>query len=195
VTPTAPADEAPETPTIAAATLDALAARAASGRLQRAGRAGLEAVPHTDPAYVRSRALLVMDAQQAGDHGAEGAYLDQLMAVPESGYDPVFLAQHARWLVNDGQYAAGLDAANTAEQHWARIPSDILQPTRAQILRTRAAAAQGVFYESGGDLPRLDAAISAWQRYATYVARLSADDGREATAVVARLEDTRARLQ
>ncbi len=173
-----------------------LSRAAERGQLARADRLRLEGVDRGAADYSRSRALLVMDAQRRDDAKAEGRYLQELMIVPENRYNPVFLSDLARWQVNEGRYDAARSSAREAEQQWARIPSAIMFAKKAEIYRAQAAAAQGLFNESGGDVARLDEAIDAWRRYEAHVAARSRDDlAVTARDAVASLEDIRERLK
>jgi hypothetical protein len=192
-----PADPAPDTGAPPAPLdLDALAAAAAGGRVDDADAARLGALPPGDPEHIRALTILLIDARARGDDGAARAHLDTLFAQPEVHYNPVLLVERSRYAVNGGDYRRGFDAARTAEQHWARLPSSLVFSKTAEIYELQAAAAQGLFYRSGGDPALLDAASTAWKRYRDHVqSRDRTDLVAKADDQLARLDDIRRRIQ
>lgn len=169
---------------------------AKKGKLDAVGISELEAVDLSDPQYTRSRALLLMNAQRKGDSKAQRRYLDQLMAVPENQYNPVYLTDLARWYVNSGDYDRALEKASLAERHWARLPSELVFTKKAEIYEIQAAAWQGRFYTSDGDAELLDNAIRHWERYKAHVASRSRQDLlQRADAQIAKLHDIQERLK
>ncbi len=171
-------------------------ARAADdGRLSSSDVMSLEMVGLDDPAYTRSRALLLMNAQRNGDDSAAKRYLDQLMLLPENQYNPVYLSDLGRYLVNHKQYSAALQKADLAERYWARLPSELVFSKKAEIYETQAAAWQGRFYQSEDDMELLEQAIRHWQKYRDHVQTKSRSDlARRADTELAKLEDIRTRL-
>jgi tetratricopeptide (TPR) repeat protein len=156
--------------------LDRFAANARSGRLSSSDISTLEAISVQEPAYTRSRALLLMNSQAKGDDRASGRYLDQLMLVPENQYNPVYLADQARIYVNAGQYEQALKKAELAERYWARLPSELVFSKKAEIYEIQAKAWQGRFYKSPDQLVYLDNAIRAWEKYQQLVAAKGRSD-------------------
>ena len=176
--------------------LDKYAGTSASGKLTASDILALETVEATDPSYTRARALLLMDAERKKNAPATRQYLDQIMAVPENRYNPIYLTENARYYVNQGQYELALRDARKAEQYWARLPSDLVFAKKAEIYEIQAAAAQGLFYRSGDDVQLLEQAITGWERYRDHVAtRGRTDLSARADKELAKLEDFRARLQ
>ncbi|RME25553.1 MAG: hypothetical protein D6798_08675 [Deltaproteobacteria bacterium] len=177
------------------ADIEQYADAANAGRLTRSDVMALEMVGLDDPAYTRSRALLLMNAQRKGDDAAIKRYLDQLMMLPENQYNPIYLSELGRYLVNHKQYDAALEKANLAERYWARLPPELVFSKKAEIYETQAAAWQGRFYQSEDDLELLEQAIRHWQKYRDHVQSKSRSDlARRADAELAKLEDIRTRL-
>ncbi|MCB9762921.1 MAG: protein kinase [Alphaproteobacteria bacterium] len=175
--------------------LDALAARALAGRLGSDGVAELESIAPSDPDYTRSRSLLLTDAEQRGDTSAVRGYLNQLMVLPENRYNAVYLSKEAVLMVNEKRYADALERANTAERYWARIPSDLVWSTKADIYEVQASSYQGLFYASGDDIELLEQAIRGWERYKTHAQGRDASRVARADSQIAKLEDIRRRLE
>ena len=168
--------------------LDGFVAAARAGKLDREDVSTLTAVDTTDPQYTRSRALLLVDAQKRADDAAVKKYLDQLMVLPENQYNPVFLADLARWHANHGEYERALEKADKAERYSARLPSELVFSKTAEIYEIQAAATQGRFYRSKDDLELLDRAVAAWEKYREHVAT------RERSDLVKRADDELAKL-
>jgi hypothetical protein len=169
---------------------------ARKGKLDSDAVTRLSAVTTTDPQYTRSRALLLVDAQKRKDDTAVRKYLDQLMVLPENQYNPVFLADLARWHANHGDYARAIETADKAERYWARLPSELVFSKKAEIYEIQAAATQGRFYKSKDDLELLERASSAWQKYRGHVAtRDRTDLVKRADDELAKLADIKERLQ
>ena len=145
---------------------------------------------------MRAHTILLMDARARGDDRAARALLDEIFVQPEAHYNPVLLVERARYDVNGGDYRSGMDAARTAEQHWARLPSALVFTKTAEIYELQAAAAQGLFYRTPGDAALLDSASAAWRRYREHVqTRERADLVARADNQLARLADIRRRTQ
>ena len=96
------------------------------------------------PTYTRARTILALDAARRGDVASAENYIEQTMALPENRYNPLLLSQLALHQVNRQRYASALNNANKAEQHWARLPPDVLFERKAIIYEVQAAATQGV---------------------------------------------------
>lgn len=176
--------------------LDSFVRDARAGRLSSTDVASLESTGATDPQYTRSRALLMMNAQKKGDDAAAHRYLDQAMTLPENQYNPVFLADYARWHVNRGEYDRALDRAEKAERYWARLPSELVFSKKAEIYEIEAAAWQGKFYKSGEDLELLENAVRGWEKVRAHAATKDRSDlVQRADTELAKLNDIRARLQ
>ncbi len=90
----------------------------------------LEMVDIDDESYSRSRSLLLMNAEESADTAATSRYLDQIMALPENRYNPVFLSKKARYQVNTRDYSGALKTAELAERYWGRIPSALVFDTK-----------------------------------------------------------------
>jgi hypothetical protein len=176
--------------------LDQYANAARAGRLGSGDVSVLEAVGLSDTNYTRSRALLLMNAQQKNDDAGSKRYLDQLMALPENQYNPVFLTDQARWYVNHGNYADALAKAQLAERYWARLPSDLVFSQKAEMYEIEAASWQGRFYQDSSHLDYLDNAIRAWQRYQEHVASSNRTDlQKKAGDALANLESIREKVK
>ena len=105
-------------------------AAAEDGQLSRNDIYDLEAIGTDDDSYTQARALLLMNAEKARSARDVKKYLDQLFMLDENRYSPVFLSKRARWFANNGKYDRALADAQKAEQHWARIPPDLVFPTK-----------------------------------------------------------------
>jgi serine/threonine protein kinase len=166
------------------------------GKLSATDVSVLEMTDSADPQYSRSRALLLMNAERRSDDKATRRYLDQLMTVPENQYNPVYLADDARWRVNHGDYDRALERASLAERYWARLPSELVFSKKAEIYEVKAAAWQGKFYKSEQDTEMLNAALRSWEKYREHVASRSRTDlQKRADAEIAKLQDIKERLQ
>lgn len=178
------------------AALDGYSSTAKAGKLTSADVAALEQTAQSDPNYTRSRAILLMNAQKKNDDPGQKRYLDQLMALPENQYNPIYLADYARWSVNHGEFSQALDRAQRAERYWGRLPSELVFSKKAEIYEVEAAAWQGKFYKSGEDLELLDNAVRGWERYKVHVATKSRSDlEKRADTELAKLNAIRERLQ
>lgn len=156
----------------------------------------LELVALSDPDYTRARSLLVMHYRKKGDEDATKRYLDQIMALPENQYNPIYLSDLARHHVNKKQYTQAIDQANLAERHWGRLPPELVFSKKAEIYEAQASAWQGRFYASRNDLELLDQAVRHWQKFRDHVQGRSRPDlVQRADAELAKLEDIRKRLQ
>ncbi len=185
-----------DTGTPQAINLDGYASDARKGRLSPSDVMNLEMVDSGDPSYTRSRALLLMNAEQAEDTKAVKRYLDQLMVLPENRYNSVYLSKQAVWYANRGRYNEALDAAKQAERYWARIPSELVFGTKADIYETKAAAYQGLFYASEDDLDLLDQAVAGWETYKRHMnSKGSSAEAERAQSQIDKLEDIRRRLE
>ncbi len=179
------------------ATLASYATRASSGGLTAADRAALEGVARTDASYSRSLTLLYQDAKARNDAASRKVYLDRLMAVPESQYKPELLVEQAQMAFARQDYDGALRYAARAEQHWARLPTDLVFSRKAMIYEIQGAAWTARFNKSeGADATALESAIAAWEKYRTHVASQPAQ-GLEPKAEqqLARLYDAQKRLQ
>jgi len=176
--------------------LDQYVEDARRGKLAGDAVSTLEGLDLADPQYTRARAVLLMNAQKKGDDAGTKRYLDQLMRLPENTYSPVYLTDYARWYVNHGEYEKAIDRASTAERYWARLPPELVFSKKAEMYEIQAAAWQGKFYKSSGDLELLEKSISEWERYKRHVATRSRTDLAErADTQIAKLNDIRARLE
>ncbi|MCP4810424.1 MAG: protein kinase [Proteobacteria bacterium] len=179
-----------------ATNLDSYVSDAKSGDLSSMDVGLLEMVEDTDPSYTRSRALLLMNAEQKGDTRQQKAYLSELMILPENRYNSVYLSKQATLAVNGGSYQTALDKAKQAERYWARIPSDLVFSTKADIYAAQAAAYQGLFYKDGEDMELLDDAIRGWEKYQRHVlTKGDSSRANTASAQIEKLEDIRQRLE
>ena len=169
---------------------------ARAGRLTPSDVMNLEMVDTSDPSYTRSRALLLMNAEQAGDTRSTSRYLDQLMVLPENQYNPVFLSKRAQYDANRGSYRTALDTSVLAERYWARIPPELIFETKAEIYETQAGALQGLFYANQDSMDLLEQAIAGWEKYQRHVEKQGRTDlSSRAEKKLATLRDVQARLQ
>ena len=137
-----------------------------------------------------------MNAQRKNDDGAVKRYLDDLMAVPENRYSPVYLTDQARWLANHKEFTKAIEQAQLAERYWARLPPELVFTKKAEIYEIEAAAWQGQFYQSGTDVELLDRAIRNWERYRDHVATRSRSDlEKRADEQIAKLNGIREKIQ
>ncbi len=179
--------------------IDRAARTAASSGLDATTRRALEAVAIDDPEYTRSRVVLSVDAARRGDTSSAERYLEQTMALPENRYNPVLLSQIALYQVNRSRYAAALNNANKAEQHWARIPSAEMFERKAAIFEVQAAATQGLLYEAEDDRQQLELvndALRRWTRFREHATSgSSADRVARADTQIEKLNSIRERLE
>jgi hypothetical protein len=178
------------------ALLDRYAAAAANGGLSSSDIMVMEMVQPEDSAYTRSRLLLVMNSRSKGDPAAVKRYLDELSLRPENQYNPVVLAEYARYYVNKQDYQRALDKAVLAERHWARLPPELVFTKKAEIYEVEAAAYQGLFYRSEDNLELLDKSIRQWKKYREHVLTESRTDLQtRADREIEKLENIKERLQ
>ena len=150
---------------------DDYSARAQQGRLTPSDRIALEgAQPRDEDAFTRSRALLLMNAQQTRDHRATRLYLDQLFLIPANKYNPLYLTAEAVLHVDQSRFEAALISASKAEKHWESIPSDLMVLKLAEIYETKAQSHLGLYYQSE-DINDLDRAERAWKRFREHALR------------------------
>jgi tetratricopeptide (TPR) repeat protein len=174
--------------------LDRFHSSAAEGRLTSSQILELETLDRADPGYTRSRALLFLNAQRRGNARSANRYLDEIMALPENQYNPVWLTAVARQHVNDQRYQMALDRAKEAERYWQRIPSEIMFAKKAEIFEIQAASYQGLFYNSE-DVELLDKAVRHWEKYGEHVNNRGRSDlARKAYDEVEKLQGIRGRL-
>ena len=155
----------------------------------------LETIGTDDDSYTQSRALLLMNAEQGRKARDVKKYLDQLFILDENRYNPVFLSKRARWFANNGKYDRALADAQKAEQHWARIPPNLVFPTKTEIFEVQASSLQGLFYKSEDDVDLLDKAIRGWKKYKRHVDSRRSDLGDHAEAQIRKLDYARSRLR
>ncbi|MEZ4238144.1 MAG: protein kinase [Myxococcota bacterium] len=137
-----------------------------AGHLSPAAKSTLSEVPAADPAYTRARTLLYLDAKVRGARAERDGHLMAMMALPENKYNPVLLVESAQVAIEKEDWLGALKDAQTAEQHWARLPSDLVFSRKAMIYEIQAVAQTGLFYSSNGDnKDRLYQAIRNWERY------------------------------
>lgn len=173
-TPTKPAPVVPETPPAPTSSLiDAMpqvATRAERGGLDPVERTTLEALPSGHPEYTRANALLYQDAKARGAVGSREKYLQRILTRPENKYRPEYLVEAAELDLRARRWQPALDAARTAERHWARMPSELIFAKKALIYEIQAAAHTGIFFDSEGkSTEALSAAIQGWTRYREHV--------------------------
>lgn len=179
-----------------ATNVEMYASDARGGRLGSSDIMRLELVELEDPSYTRSRTLLLMNAEANDDTRAASRYLDELFELPENTYNSVFLSKKANIAVNAGRYQTALDSAKKAERYWGRIPPELVFATKADIYEVQAASYQGLFYADPEDLEMLEAAILGWEKYKRHVlTKGQAGNAEKADQQIAKLEDTRRRLQ
>ena len=182
--------------TLPAVNLDALASDARAGRLRAEDADTLASVQASDPNYTRAQTLLLSNALKKADGAATERALKALLALPENNYNPQILAADALYQINRGQYDRALARAETAERYWSRLPPGQSFATRTQIYEVEAAAWQGKFYNSDGDLTALENAIRGWEKYRDHVATESRTDLQKgAEAQIAKLQDIKERVQ
>ncbi|MBO84795.1 MAG: hypothetical protein CL927_05505, partial [Deltaproteobacteria bacterium] len=159
--------------------LDQATRTASTGRLDPSTRRSLEALAIDNPDYTRARTLLAVDAAQRGDAASAERYLEQTMSLPENRYNPVLLSQLALHQVNRQRYASALNNANRAEQHWARLPSNVMFERKAIIYEVQAAATQGLLYEADSDQQQkelVNDALRRWTRFREHATSGSSTD-------------------
>jgi hypothetical protein len=179
--------------------LDRAARRASGGGLEPSTRRSLESVGTDNPTFTRARTILAVDAARRGDARSAENYIEQTMALPENRYNPVLLSQLALHQVNRQRYRTALTNANKAEQHWARLPSDVMFERKAVIYEVQAAATQGLLYEANEDRVQLELANDALRRWARLrehaTAGSSFDRVARADRQIEKLNSIRARLE
>jgi hypothetical protein len=176
--------------------LERYSAQAATGSLSSSDIMVIEMVQPEDSAFTRSRLMLVMNAKAKSDAAAVKRYLDELSLRPENQYNPVVLAEYARYYVNKRDYQRALDKAVLAERHWARLPPELVFAKKAEIYEVEAASYQGLFYKSEDNLDLLEKSIRHWQKYRQHVLTESRTDLQSrADREIEKLENIRERLQ
>jgi serine/threonine protein kinase len=176
--------------------LGALAAAAFAGQLDDGASAGLAAVVASDPRFTRARVLLYQDAKARGDHAARTRWMDELMQMEENRWRPELLVEQAALEMADRDWRSALELANRAEQHWSRLPRELVFTRKAMIHEIQAGASYALY--AAGDPPDeawLDGAVDAWTRYRTHASGAGRDDLRaRADAKLAQLQDVRRRM-
>ncbi len=176
--------------------LDRYSSSAVIGSLTNSDIMVIEMVQPEDPAYTRSRMMLVMNAKAKGDTSALKRALDDLAREPENQYNPVVLSEYARYYVNKRDYQRALDKAVLAERHWARLPSELVFVKKAEIYEVEASSYQGLFYKSEDNLDLLEQAIRHWEKYRSHVETKSRSDlSAQADKEIRKLEKIRDRLR
>ncbi len=176
--------------------LERYSAQASTGSLGSSDIMVIEMVQPEDAAFTRSRLMLVMNAKAKGDAAGVKRYLDELSMRPENQYNPVVLAEYARYYVNKKDYQRALDKAVLAERHWARLPPELVFTKKAEIFEVEAASYQGLFYRSEDNLDLLEKSIRQWQKYREHVMTESRTDLQaRANREIEKLENIRERLQ
>lgn len=169
--------------------LDRWSESAFEGELSASARTRLTEVPKTDPAFTRARTLLYLDAKAKGEDQSRDEHLAAMMALPENRYNPILLVETAQIAIDKKDWQQALKAAQTAEQHWARIPSNLVFSRKAMIYEIQALAHTGMFYGSDSeDRDRLALAIRGWERYRSHV------ETKARTDLVARADEHLAQL-
>jgi hypothetical protein len=169
--PVADAGLPPPPPPLGAAELDAWSPDAFAGRLAPDARGRMGELPPTDPEFTRAQTLLLLDAKARGDGRGRDAAMAALMGQPENRYNPALLVEQAELQVERRQWKSALDTARRAEQHWARLPSELVWSRKAMMYELQALANTGLFYDSeGDDLVALQSAIRDWERFERHVA-------------------------
>jgi len=157
--------------------LDRWSKDAFEGQLSPAAVSRLSSLPTSDPSFTRAHTLLFIDAKSRGDTKTRDQNLAAMMALPENAYNPVLLVESAQIAIDRKQWDAALKAARIAEQHWARLPSDLVFARKAMIYEIEALAETGMYYDSdGADKEHLDQAIRDWGRYREHVQTKSRQD-------------------
>ncbi len=156
----------PLTPAI----LSDMTVRATRGQLDATDRATLEALDASDPNYSRGFTLLYEDAKARGDKSSTQSYLDRLLAVPANSSRPELLIEAAQLSFDRSDWDGAIRWAQKAEQHWARLPSDLVFSSKASIFELQARSWTSKSVAGGGaDSASLDAAIRGWEKYRTHV--------------------------
>jgi hypothetical protein len=169
---------------VATTEIDRWAEAAYKGELSPGAVQQLASIPSTDPGYTRARTLLYLDAKAREDISTRDAHLAAMMTLPENRYNPVLLVEKALIAVDKQDWQTALKSSQTAEQHWARLPSELVFTRKAMIYEIEAVSNTGLFYASAGeDQDRLLQAIRGWQRYETHVRTKGRND------LVARAEE------
>ena len=176
--------------------LERYSAQAATGSLGSSDIMVIEMVQPEDSAFTRSRLMLVMNSKSKGDAAGVKRYLDELSMRPENQYNPVVLAEYARYYVNKKDYQRALDKAVLAERHWARLPPELVFTKKAEIYEVEAASYQGLFYKSEDNVDLLEKSIRQWKKYREHVMTESRTDLQaRANREIEKLENIRERLQ
>lgn len=177
--------------------MNELGARSRNGDLSSSEREYLEGLALENPEYTRAMVYLYEDAKANGNVRSQRAYIDAILDQPENQYNPMYLVEQATLDIVDKDYRAALHNSQTAELHWARLPSEVIFSRKAMIYEIQAKAWQGVFYDSDGqDLDALYSAIRAWTRYQEHVnTRSRRDLADRAEQQLARLYDMQRLLE
>jgi hypothetical protein len=169
---------------VATSEIDRWAEAAYEGELSPGAIQQLAAVPASDPGYTRARTLLYLDAKARGDVATRDAHLAAMLMLPENKFNPVLHVEKALIAVDKQDWQTALKSSQTAEQYWARLPSELVFTRKAMIYEIEAVSNTGLFYASAGeDQDRLQQAIRGWQRYETHVRTKGRND------LVARAEE------
>ena len=91
------------------ADLASLGAKARQGNLSDGERMQLEAVAPRDEDFVPATLVLYQDAKARKDVRSRRKYLDKLLAQPEHGYNPLFLAERAQVAIIQGDFDTALE--------------------------------------------------------------------------------------
>lgn len=190
------ASPAPPDAGVSAADLDTWSADAFAGQLGPSARDRLGAVPSEAGEYTRAQTLLLLDAKARGDGSGRDRAMRSLMALPENRYNPALLVEEAELHVQRREWKAALESARRAEQHWARLPSELVWSRKAMMYELQAVAETGLFYDSeGDDLSTLSAAIRDWEKYQRHVeTKGRADLADHAKEQLGKLRDIESRL-
>ncbi|MBX2796142.1 MAG: protein kinase [Myxococcales bacterium] len=150
--------------------LDRLSTSAFNGKLSAGEQEQLAQVATDDPDFTRARTLLYLDAKARDDAKARQSHIALLMTLPANRYNPVLLVEEAQEAADREDWPAALKSARSAEQHWARIPPELVYTRKALIYEIMASSHTGQFYASEGtEVEMLDQAIRDWERFRAHV--------------------------
>lgn len=177
--------------------LERMSATAFDGRLSKSDAKRLAEVPTSDLLFTRARTLLYLDAKARGAADEQRGHLALLMSLPENKYNPVLLVEQGRDAIGRKDWSKALRAAEMAERHWARLPSDLVFTRKALIYEIQALGNTGQFYGSeGADTNALMGAIRGWEKYRRHASQAGRSDLTDrADDEIARLEGIQERLQ
>lgn len=168
--PPPPAPAPPPVQPMGTSEMQDVSEAAFAGRLARADLERLAAIPTDDPEFTRARTLLYLDAKARNDRPARQGHLALLMTLPENRFNPALLVEEAQEAVEREDWVTAIDRARVAEQHWARLPSELIYSRKALIYEIQAVSHTGLFYESEGDnLDELAKAIRGWEKFQRHV--------------------------